>query len=262
MSRGRLRRYAVLLWGYLQETFLSAVAYRGFLFTLAAERMVPPLVGMAVWSTALPDRQPELATYFTALLAVRMLTVCYENVFLAEAIYGGTLTDTLLRPHPAILHTVGTNLAYRLWHGLMVIPLLVAIALLTPVRVAPADVLQALPALAIAAALRFLFTYILALAAFWTQRAGAIVSSGGLLLTLLGGEAAPIPLLPSELQPWLAALPFRAMLGFPAEVTTGMVSGPGIVVGYAWQLIWLLALTLLARHIWGAGLRRFTAVGG
>ena len=87
------------------------------------------------------------------------------------------------------------------------------------------------------------------LTAFWTQRAGAIAAAGAQLVFLLGGEAAPVPLLPTAQQAWVAALPFRAMIGFPAEVAAG----------YAWQLAWLAALTLAAAGAWRTGLRRYTS---
>jgi ABC-2 type transport system permease protein len=133
---------------------------------------------------------------------------------------------------------------------------------LTSVRASLTDVVVALPAMLLAAGLRFLFVYALVLTAFWTQRAQAVASMGGLLVFLLGGEAAPIPLLPAEYRAWAAVLPFRAMLGFPAEVAAGLARGPDVLVGYLWQLVWLAVLALVAARVWRVGLRRYTAFGG
>jgi ABC-2 type transport system permease protein len=261
VSHARLRRDLLLLAGYVERAFLGALGWRTFMLTLVVQTVVPPLVGLAVWTQALPDR-PELATYFTVLLFVRLLTVCYEPNTFVNAIYDGTLTNDLLLPRPVVLSVLGDNLAWRLWHVLMALPLLVAVDVLTSVRPAWADLALAVPAMLLAAALRFLFVYALVLTAFWTQRAQAIAYMGGLLVFLLGGEAAPIPLLPEEYRAWAAALPFRAMIGFPAEVAAGLARGPELLTGYAWQLVWLAVLGLVAAQVWRAGVRRYTAVGG
>ena len=112
MSAAALVRHGVVLGAWAERTFMAAFWWRTFMFTLVAQHVVPPLLGLAVWQRALPDRS-EVATYFTALLFVRMLTVSYEpQTFLAE-IYGGGLTDRLLLPRPVVLEPLGKNLAWR-----------------------------------------------------------------------------------------------------------------------------------------------------
>ena len=256
-----LRRNAVLLAAYAEHTFLAVLGWRAFMFTLVAQAVVPPLLGLAVWTRALPDRE-QVAAYFTVLLFVRMLTVSYEPQTFLNAIYSGSLTDALLLPRPVVLEQLGKNLAWRAWHVLLALPLLAAVGLVTSVRVSWTDVALAVPALVLAAALRFIFTFTLVLAAFWTQRAQAIAAAGAQLVFLLGGEAAPIPLLPDAHRSWVAALPFRSMIGFPAEVAAGLASGPELLAGYAWQLVWLAAFALATAQVWRLGVRRYTAVGG
>jgi ABC-2 type transport system permease protein len=256
-----VRRHVLVLGGYAHQAFLGALAWRAFMVTLVIQGVVPPLVGLAVWSQALPERG-EIAAYFAALIFVRMLTVCYEPHTFLNNIYDGTLVGELLVPRPVVLSVLGSNLAWRAWHVLMALPVLAGLALLTSVRVAWADVALALPAMVLAAILLFLFTYTLVLAAFWTQRAHAIAGAGYLLVILLGGEAAPVPLLPEDVRPWVAALPFRAMMGFPAEIAAGLLSRTDVVVGYAWQVGWVAVFGLCAAWVWRAGVRRYTAVGG
>jgi hypothetical protein len=122
--------------------------------------------------------------------------------------------------------------------------------------------LLAVPAVLLATALRFLFTYLLALAAFWTEQAHGVVGFGEMLLFLLGGSAAPLTLFPGSLRPLGEALPFGAMLGFPAAVAAGSLSGAAVVDAYGRQLLWIAVLLPAAVLLWRAGLRRYTAVGG
>jgi ABC-2 type transport system permease protein len=218
------------------------------------------MIGLAVWTAALPGQ--SLATYYLVLLFVRLATVSYENHTFSGAIYSGDLVEDLLRPHPVVFAPLGQNLALRLWHLIIGLPLLVAVGLLAPVEVRASDLLLALPALLMAAALQFLFTYALALSAFWTERAHSITGFGGTLIFLLGGEAAPVYLLPPALRAWVEALPFRAMHGFPAEIAAGALSRAELLAGYGWQAAWLAVCVTIVVYIWRAGLRRFTSVGG
>jgi ABC-2 type transport system permease protein len=253
-------RYLKLLWGYVGRYFLQWFASRSFAFTLVANQAVTPLIGLAVWTTALPGR--NLSTYYVVLLFVRLLTVSYEEHTFSGRIYNGELADDLLRPHPVVLQPLGENLALRVWHLIIGLPLLVGALLLAPIQLAGRDLALAMPALLLAAGLQFLFTYTLALSAFWSERAHGITGLGVTLIFLLGGEAAPVFLLPTGLRSIAAALPFRAMHGFPAEIAVGALSGAELLAGYGWQLLWLGVLLLVVRGIWRAGLRRYTAVGG
>jgi ABC-2 type transport system permease protein len=173
---------------------------------------------------------------------------------------GGT-QRTALQPHAPGLGAIGASLAIRLWHVLLGLPLLLTVPALAGIALGAGDVAVALPALALAAALRFLFTYSLALSALWTERAHGVVGLGETLIFLLGGEAAPVPLLPDAVRPWVAALPFRAMLGFPAEVASGSLDATEVLTGYAWQVLWIVLVATGATIVWRRGVRRYVAIG-
>ncbi len=250
-----------LLRGYVWINLVLWMGVRSFLFTLVVNQAITPLIGLAVWTTALRG-ETAVSSYYVALLAVRLLTVSYENHTFSNRIYAGELADDLLKPHDVVVSPLGMNLAIRLLHGLVGLPMLAAAAALAGAGFNMTNLALAIPALLLAAGLRFVFTYLLALSALWTQRAHGVVGFGDVLLFLLGGEAAPVPLLPEPLRSWVAALPFRAMLGLPAEVATGYVSGSEVLAGYALQLAWTAAFVALVAVVWRRGVRRYEAVGG
>lgn len=254
-----MKRFLILLGAYIKRSFLQWLAWRSFVFTLAVNQAITPLIGLAVWSTALPGQ--AISSYYVVLLFVRLFTVSYENHTFSNGIYAGALANSLLCPHPVVLFPLSENVALRIWHVIIGLPLIAVVSLLVPVQLAGRNLMLALPALFLAAALQFLFIYTLALSAFWTERAHGVTGLGSTLIFLLGGEAAPIPLLPAGIQQVGAALPFRAMHGFPAEIAAGLLSQGQIAIGYIWQLVWLVLLLVLAAHTWQAGLRRYTAVG-
>ncbi len=246
---------------YTNRSFVEMMAWRSFLFTLVVNQAVTPLLGLAIWSAALPD-QPGITNYFLALLVVQLLTVSYEYQSVSMAIYEGNLNDWLLRPHQVVLSSLGQNIAMRIWHLCMGTPVIVAVAVFADVSLKPTDVIVAVPALALAGFLQFLFAYSLALSALWGQQAGGVTELGTILIFLLGGMAVPITLFPEQFQPIGEALPFRAMLGFPAEIASGQLDTTQIVTGYGWQLAWLAVLIPTTAWTWSFGVRRYSALGG
>lgn len=248
-----------LIWGYVRISFLQWFAWRSFVFTLAINQAVTPLIGLALWSTALPER--SFVSYYVVLLFVRLATVSYENHTFSNLVYQGELADLLLRPHAVVYSPLGENLAIRIWHIFIVIPLILLVLMAVPLQLSMIDLVYALPALLLAAVLQFVFTFGLALSAFWSERAHGITNFGRSLIFLLGGEAVPIALLPERWRALGELLPFRAMLGFPAEIASGLLTQEAILRGYAVQLVWLLLMLGTVYLLWLQGVRRFTAVG-
>jgi ABC-2 type transport system permease protein len=249
-----------LLIGWIKQDFVRWLSQRGFTLTLVANQAITPLIGLAVWTSAVPNQ--NLSAYYIALMVVRLCVVSYEHHTFSGRIYEGELADDLLQPHPVVFRPLSVNLAIRANHLLIGLPLLIGALLFTPARFDVALVVTALPALVLAGVLNFLFTYALSMSAFWTERAHGVVGIGATLTFLLGGEAAPIRFLPEAIQPFGEALPFRAMLGFPAEIAAGTLSQSQIIAGYGWQVMWVCAFAFIVLQVWRAGLRRFAAIGG
>jgi len=255
-------RLLSILQVYIRVSFLQWMAWRSFAFTLVANQAVTPLIGLAVWSTALPS-ESRLPLYYFVLLVVRLMTVSYENHTFSGRIYSGELADHLLRPHPVVLQPLGDNVSIRIWHMLIGAPLLLVVLLFLPaaeMKLWP--VLAALPALVLAAGIQFLFTFSLAMTAFWTERAHAVVHLGSTLIFLLGGVAVPISLMPGVLLPFVELLPFRYMMAFPAEIVADAMTLEQLGFGYVIQLVWLLIFGWVSRRLWRSGVRRYTVVGG
>jgi ABC-2 type transport system permease protein len=255
-----MHRYGYVLSIYVQRYMLQWLAWRSFAITLVINQVIPPLIGLAVWRTAFPH-DPHISSYFAVLLVVRLLTVSYENHTFSGRIWNGELSDDLLRPHPVFLQTLGENIALRIWHLIIAIPLLLGVGLLLPLQLSWISLFAAVPAILLAAALQYLFTYMLAMSAFWTGRAHAIVSIGSTVIYLLGGVAVPIEFLPIGLKELAIWLPCRSMIGFPSEAGAGMLSSSELAFGYFIQVIWVLLLTMIVHKVWMLGIRKYTAAG-
>ncbi len=256
-----MRRILRLLMIHAWREFLQWMAWRAFLITLVINQAITPLIGLAVWSAALPGSS-QITTYYVALLTVQLMTVSYEHHTFSNGIYAGALNHDLLRPTPIMMGPLGTNIAMRIWHLLIGLPLIGLIGIAMQIGFSWRAILLAIPALVLAATLRFLFTYLLALSALWTEQAHSIVGFGETLIFLLGGSAAPVTLFPEGVRLIGEALPFWGMLGFPAAIASGSLANQQMLIGYGWQVCWLVVLILTVTYVWRMGLRRYTAVGG
>jgi ABC-2 type transport system permease protein len=110
--------------------------------------------------------------------------------------------------------------------------------------------------------LTFCFVFAMSMSAFWSGRVHGLTGLGITLTFMLGGEAAPIAMLPGVWRGIGMASPFRAMLGFPAEIASGALNASDLMVGFALQFVWICVCAIAVFAIWRAGIRRFTAVGG
>ena len=248
----------------------SWMAQRSFFFLLAFGWMVGPLIYLFVWATAAGggtlggfDRD-AFVVYYLALILVNQFTFTTANWTVGDSIHEGVMNDVLLRPAPAFTDALANELAGKVVFLAFDVPVVIGLGLLLRPELdfTLTDVLLCLPALLLAALLRFLAGYALALLAFWSTRADGLLALHDALLFLLAGQVAPLALLPEVIRQAALVLPFRFMISFPLEVLTGQLDTAALASGFALQGFWLALAAGVAAFIWRAGLRRYAAVGG
>src|SRR5919202_5231781 len=246
-----LRVYRALLLAELQ----AAAQYRvqSVLWLLLA--IVRPVVFLAAWSAAAASQGGQIgafeagdfAAYYVALTLVGQLTNAWEAYDFEYEVRNGKLSPKLLRPVHPIHYLVVGNIVWKLVTLPALLPALALIAWTFHARF-ETQLWQAalfVPSVILAAALRFVFSAVLATTAFWTTRVHAILSFNDRLGFLFAGQIAPLSLLPGGLQQAAYLLPFGYMLGAPAEILRG---GPdptaalGLVAG---QAVWLGVIWLV-----------------
>ncbi|NUR99596.1 MAG: hypothetical protein HOV67_30590, partial [Kribbellaceae bacterium] len=176
-------RTAVLLGFRLRREVLEWSGAWWFLLTLVVQAVVAPLIGLFVWSAVYPD-DPAIGRYYVAVILVTLMTESFEQHTFSETVYNGTLSHELLRPQPVVLGVIGTNLAIRAWLTLLGAPIVVLTAVSLRVGFDWSAVVRSVPYLVLAAALVFLWTFLLSLTAFWTDRVHAVVGFGGQMMFL------------------------------------------------------------------------------
>ena len=251
-------------------TWATWFAQRSFFFILAFGWMIPPLIYMFVWSTAAGEEsiggfsQGQFISYYLIFIIVNQITFSTSNWTVGDGIRDGYMNTVLLRPLAPITDALANDLASKGIFILFDLPIVIILALVMKpeIDISTANALLFVLALIMAALLRFLWGYALALLSFWATRADSLLAIQDSLIFLLAGQVAPVALLPGIIKDVALVLPFRYMVGFPIEVLMGQQSNAEIVSGLVVQFGWLATTTIVAILIWNTGIRRYEAVGG
>jgi len=259
---------------YYRRQFASSLAanlaYRGAVAIWVLTSVIQPLVFIVVWRTVAGAGSTggysaaQFVAYFLVMMVVDHLTFIWHMWEFEYRIRTGAFSPLLLRPVHPIHHDVCENLSYKLVGLVGILPAAVLLAVLFDAdlsRTSPAAVLAFLPALLLAMVLRFVVEWCVALSAFWLIKVSAINTVFFSLFTFLGGQFAPLDVLPPWMQAVAAWTPFPWTLAFPVEVLLGRRAGSELVVGYAAQLAWIAVAVLVLRLLWSRATRRYSAVG-
>jgi ABC-2 type transport system permease protein len=261
------RIYRALLVANFQQT--SQYRVQALLWLLFA--VVRPVVFLAAWSAAAATQGGaiggysigDFAAYYVCLTLVTQLTMSWNAFDFEFEIRQGKLAPKLLRPLHPLHYAVAENIVYKLTTIPVLLPALVVIAWSFQARFATEawHVVVFVISVTLAAALRFVFGWVLASLAFWTTRVHGITHLYDRVVFVFAGQIAPLALLPGPLALLGYVLPFAYMLWAPAEILRGGMSFNQAMLVLAAQCVWLLLSWLAFALVWRIGLRQFSAVG-
>lgn len=259
----------------LKTAIAMMLQYRFGILIWAVWGFVGPLISLAVWSAAAEARggaissgrgaftQADFTAYFLVFMVVGHLTMSWDAFEFAFRVRDGNLSPRLLKPLNPIHGDLAANIAFKLTTSVMILP--AWILLFVMLRPAPPhslpQFLLGIPAVILAALLRYIWQYSLALFAFWTTRVEAINELYFALDSFLAGRIAPLALLPAWMATAAYCSPFRSMGGFPVELLLGRLTTGEIVSGFLFQIFWITVGLGLFRVMWAAGVRQYSAVG-
>lgn len=246
---------------YVRRYLLRWMGGRSLLITSVANQALPALIGFAVWWNVFGG-SPWITRYYAFLIIVQVVTASYENYIFSIRIYDGSIVDDLLAPHPTVLIPIANSLAMRAWQILFGFPLIAVVIVSAQPQWSLNDVMLGILAMILAAVLSFLFSYAVALLGFWTERVHGLDSFSNALLFFFGGASAPVSVFPHDLEIVANVLPFRSMLGFPAELASGSQDASDVQIGFIIQALWIAVFVALCWLLWKHGVRRYTSVGG
>lgn len=247
------------------------LAYRGQVMIWVFTSVIQPLVMIVVWQTvAGPSGQVggytarEFVTYFAILMVVDHLTFIWLMWEFEWRVREGAFSPLLLRPIHPIHKDIIDNASYKAVGLVGVLPAAVLLIIvfggdLSGLR--PIQVLAFIPALIMAAVLRFALEWVLALSAFWLTKVSALNNLYSSVQLFLGGGFAPLAVMPAMIATIAQWAPFSWSLAFPVEVIMGRRTGAEVLTGYVFQAGWIVVAVILLRFVWSRAVRRYSAVG-
>lgn len=258
--------------GKLRIDIAENIAYRGSVAIWVLGTVMQPLVSFVVWRTVAGSgggsaggfTADEYTAYFVVVMLVNHMTFIWHMWEFEWRIRTGFFSPILLRPIHPIHHDISENLSYKVVGLVGVLPAAIILAIVFNAdfgETSAIDMVAFIPALIMAMALRFIIEWTLALAAFWMTKVSALNGLFDSFFLFLGGQFAPLSVMPDSVQTIATISPFRWVIAFPVEIALGRVSGQEMLVGYGTQIIWITIAVVVLRLLWTRAASRYSAVG-
>lgn len=257
---------ALLLAGFQQAAQYRIQSLLWMLFAI-----IRPVIFLAAW-VAVATAQGgniggyqvgDFAAYYVCLTFVSQLTMAWNSHEFEWEVNQGRLSAKLLRPLHPLHYSVVENVVFKLntLPVLSVILVLVSVSFGAIYRTQPWHIVAFVPSVLLAAALLFMFNWVLASLAFWATRMRTANTLFQRAAFVFAGQIAPIGLVPGWLQIVSYALPFWYMMGAPTEILRGSVTLEQALLIIAGQAAWLAVTFVAFLWIWRRGVRAYSAVG-
>lgn len=255
----------------------NALVYRMNFFIRSAFGLVPLLGTLYLWKAVYASKGGDaevagyalstmISYYLIVTLVDTMTAVAEDDWQIAADIRDGRISQFLMKPID--------YLRYRLclfWAGRLVYVLSASVPIGTflvlhyqdwDASTDPGTWLCFGFSILMTGLLQFFISYTMALLAFWVLEVSTFIFILYAFEYIAGGFMFPLDILPGWLHQAMMWTPFPYQMFFPVSVLLEQVQGEALVSGLAIQGTWVLLAYLLARRVWNAGIRHYSAVGG
>jgi ABC-2 type transport system permease protein len=264
-------RLAGKVLGILGITVRARLAYLGEMVVRSLFLVVILFVFAQLWRATTASSDLKASTGFTLGQLIWYL-VFTEAIAMStglrlgevdQEVRSGDIAYRLARPLPYPMFHLGAALGERLLRFLvcLILGTVVAVAVVGPIHLAPASVAAALASAVVAFCVDWVWSFALALLAFWFEDTSGVQLLYRRAVMLLGGMLVPLDAYPHWLAVVARALPFKLVMYAPARLfvaSTPAGLGRLLAAQLAFGAVGALAVAVVYR----AGLRRVSAQGG
>jgi ABC-2 type transport system permease protein len=264
-------RVVTKVWGVLWITLVARLAYLGELLIRSIFMLLILYIFTQLWRATGASVDLQATTGFSLAQLIWYLAFT-EAIALSSSfrydevdreVRSGDIAYRLARPMPYPAFHLGAYLGDRLVRFVITLALGVVVARVVagPVSLQPLSVLAALLAAVVGFCVDWVFTFTLALLAFWFEDTSGLQLLYRRAVMLLGGMLVPLEAYPDWLADVCRALPFRYIMYEPARLFVAPAPGalPHLLLAQvAFGAAGLLPLLL----VYWRGLRRASAQGG
>ena len=267
-------------WAVLSARYLSLLQYRAAALAGAGTQFfwgfIRIMILLAFYQSS-SESQPmdfaDVVTYVWLGQALLALLPWNHDLDLERQIRDGGVAYELLRPLDLYGYWFMRTLARRVSSASMrSVPIVVFAGLVLPWvgleswRLAPPDGLVAallfVVAMVVAIALGCAITMLVHVSLLWTISGDGVARLMPALVTIFSGLVIPLPLFPDWAQPFLNALPFRALADVPYRVYAGGIPPAEAVPAIALGAVWAVVFVVVGRLLLARGQRALVVQGG
>jgi ABC-2 type transport system permease protein len=267
-------------WAILQARYRMLLQYRGAALAGAATQLWWGFIKIMVLEVFYLGRADLAPMSFEAAVAYVWLGQAFIAMLpwnldrdIADMVRGGHVAYEFVRPVDLYTLWYARVLALRISGvTLRCAPIFAFAALLLPFTSMASWALPAPPSLAaalgflLAMAIAFLLSAALSTLAhvtlLWTLSGEGVSRILPALVIVFSGMVVPLPFFPDWLQPFLRALPFRALCDLPFRIYSGDLGVAQAVPDLLVALAWAAALVVAGRALLARGTRRVVVQGG
>lgn len=224
-----------------------------------------------VW-TAVYDGQAEidgmpldqLIAYLT--LANLQLWVMFPVLaeYISQRVRDGLVAQELARPAPFFVQMIGYQIgdtAAGLPWVFMALPAAYFVGGLLP-PASPMTALLYVASMLLGWLVVVMTGLVIGIISFWTTEVGSFMVIQSFVARFFAGAFVPLALMPDWLRGLADVLPFRAQAEIPLSIYLGQAVGADVPRLMALQLLWVVALFMVARALWAMAVRRVVVYGG
>jgi ABC-2 type transport system permease protein len=269
-----MRKY----WHVINIGVQNNLAYRVNFLARALFGLIPLTAMLYLWRTIYAGKGgdevaissytlSEMISYYLVAQIVDALTAVNEDDWqIAADIKDGLISQFLLKPVDYLWYRLCLFMAGRVTYMVVAaVPLALFVGWHHQWFILPATMLRwggVVASVVLTAMLQFFMSYAMATLAFWVLEVSTLIFILYAFEYIASGHLFPLDILPAGLQHALRFTPFPYQLYFPVSIYMGKVGDGELARGLAIQLLWVVAIYVLARFVWSRGIRKYSAVGG
>lgn len=280
-SFGGMRERVSCGWTVFRIALEERLAYRGDFALGTLMRFLPVVTQVFLWWAIFESVQggavsgrmvgysfhDMIAYYLLSMLGRAFSSMPGLASHVAKQIRDGDIKKYLIQPIDMLNFLLLARTAHKVaYYTVATLPFALVFYLcrnfFTQGWPAPSILIAFVISLVLAFLLGFLLDLCIGLIGFWFLEVSSLLFVYMLLNFFLSGHMFPLDLLPAPWNGLVEYLPFQYLAYFPAAVFLGKIPEDRLWQEIGIELLWLVALIVLARTLYAAGLRRYSGYGG
>jgi len=259
-------------WVDLKISLANNLEYRGQLFVWFLNEFVGLVSTIFIWTAIFRTNTSvgtynfqSIISYFILIPLIGAFTGVFVSDYFPRKIKNGEISSDIVKPYSVTGLIFVDTVSVKITQFTIKVPIyLVAGYLLANyfrLELYFTHLLEAMFVCIFSFLLHFFIDLAISYSAFWFQEVWSLGLLISVIITVFGGLAFPLDLVPEGVRTLFSFLPFRFIFYFPIKIAQGQVPPEMILKEFFQMLVWIGVFFLLCRLLWKNGLKKYGAYG-